>query len=303
VILVAGEALIDLVAGEDGTVAAHPGGGPFNAARTIGRLRQEVAFLGRLSSDRFGRTLERMLVDDGVGLGPVVRTNDPTTLAVAELDDAGGARYRFYAQGTSAAGLTTADALDALPARVDVLHAGSLGLVLEPVAGAVEALVEHLAGDALVVVDPNCRPWAIDDPVAYRARLDRVLRRADVLKVSEDDLAWLNPDRPATQAARELLAGGGPPVALVTLGPDGAAVVTERDEVAVPAPPVEVADTIGAGDAFGGGFAAWWRAHDLGRAALGDLDAVVEAARYASRVAALTCERPGASPPWLAEVE
>ena len=108
VILVGGEALFDVVATDGEDLKAHPGGGPFNASRTIARLGQPVAYLGRLSSDRFGARLERILLDDGVSLESVVRTEDPTTLALAELGDGGSvARYRFYTQGTSAAGLTS----------------------------------------------------------------------------------------------------------------------------------------------------------------------------------------------------
>ena len=107
VILVGGEALFDLVL-EDGSedIRAHPGGGPFNTARTIGRLEQPVAFLGRLSSDRFGTTHERMLAEDAVRLDAVVWTDEPTTLALAEVDASGSARYRFYERGTAAPGLT-----------------------------------------------------------------------------------------------------------------------------------------------------------------------------------------------------
>src|SRR5439155_16533383 len=162
VIVVGGEALYDLVAGEDGTIAAHPGGGPFNTARTIGRLEQPVAFLGRLSTDRFGERHERMLADDGVSLSATTRTDEPTTLAIAETDSAGHARYRFYSTGTAALGLTPEAALAALPGEVDVLHVGTLGLVFEPIATALEAVAERVHESALVVLDPNCRPAAID---------------------------------------------------------------------------------------------------------------------------------------------
>ena len=183
-IVVAGEALMDLVPGEDDALRAHAGGGPFNTARTIGRLGQPVAFLGRLSSDRFGRTLEAMLDADGVGLGSVVHTDEPTTLALADIDPAGAARYRFYERATSAPGLEPADALAALPPGVAVLHVGTHGIHLEPIATAVEALVERVAGAALVVVDPNVRAGVLADPAAFRARLDRILERADLLKLS-----------------------------------------------------------------------------------------------------------------------
>jgi fructokinase len=301
-IVVAGEALFDLVLEGTEQLQAHPGGAAFNTARTLGRLEQPVSYLARLSDDRFGTRLRQLLIDDGVRLDCVVPTDDPTTLALAELDPNGAARYRFYTTGTSAAGLTTEAALAVLPARVDVLHVGTLGLLLEPTATATEAVVERLAGQALIAVDPNARPTAVTDEVAYRARLGRIIARADLVKVSEEDAAWLDPDRPPVAAARALLAGRAS-VALLTRGGDGVVVITATAEVEVPAPPVEVVDTIGAGDAFGGGFLAWWRRAGHGREQLADLDAVVEATRFGCLVAAKTVERAGASPPTLAELE
>ena len=137
------------------------------------------------------------------------------------------------------------------------------------------------------MVDPNVRPSIIGDADTYRRRLRRVLGRSDVVKVSEEDLAWLEPQRSAADAARMLLQAG-PRVVLLTRGADGVQVVTGAGDVPVPAPDVEVVDTIGAGDAFGGGFLAWWRAQGLGREQLGDQDAVVEAAAFGALVAART---------------
>jgi fructokinase len=303
VILVGGEALYDVVATDGDTLEAHPGGGPFNAARTIARLEQPVAYLGRLSNDRFGARLERILVDDGVQLGAVVRTEDPTTLALAELGDSGSvSRYRFYADGTSAAGLTSEAALAALPERVDALFVGTLGLVLEPMASALEAVVDRLSGSGtLIAVDPNCRPDVIKDPAAYRRRLKWMLARTHLLKVSEEDVHFLDPDRDPVKATRALLVDG-PSVGILPRGGDGAVVVTADRDVAVAPPPAKVVDTIGAGDAFAGGFLAWWRERGLGAAALEDLDTVVEGARFACLVAAKTCERAGASPPYRREL-
>ena len=301
-ILVAGEALYDLVVQGDGDdLRGHPGGGPFNTARTVGRLGQPVAYLGRVSSDRFGRRLEALLSDDGVALGSVVRTDEPTTLAIAEVDHEGVARYRFYERGTAAPGLTPEAALDALPRAVEILHVGTLGLALEPVATALEAVVERVADSALIAVDPNCRPWVIEDPAAYRSRLDRVLARADLVKVSEEDIEYLEPDVSPVEGVRALLARG-PAVGLLTRGPNGALVITRTAEVAVPAPRAKVVDTIGAGDAFGGGFVAWWSERGLGRDDLGQIDLLVEATRFACLVAARTCSKPGASPPWRDEL-
>lgn len=301
-ILVGGEALYDLVLqGPADDLHGHPGGGPFNTARTIGRLEQPVAYLGRLSHDRFGERMLGLLAEDGVDLAAVVRTNDPTTLALAEVDDDGVARYRFYERGTSAVGLEPETALAALPDGVRSLHVGTLGLTLEPVATALEAVVEHLAPTALIAVDPNIRPWVIADEVAYRARLRRVLAHAHVLKVSEEDLEWLDPGTPPVEAVRALLELG-PTLGLLTRGPSGALVVTRSTEVAVPAPRAKVVDTIGAGDAFGGGFIAWWSERGLARDDLGTIDLAVEATAFACLVAARTCSRPGASPPYRSEL-
>ena len=225
--MVAGEALIDLVPAGDGMLAAHPGGGPFNTARSLGRLERPVSYLGRISTDRFGAQLAGELAADGVRLDSHVRTDDPTTLALVELDAHGVGRYRFYTEGTAAPGLTEADALAALPDGVEFLHIGTLGLVLEPMAAALEALAGALSGRALVMVDPNCRPAIISDPAAFRARLARVLALADVVKVSEEDLAWVSPGVPTTGAARALL-GRGPRLVLLTLGGEGALAITRR---------------------------------------------------------------------------
>jgi fructokinase len=185
---------------------------------------------------------------------------------------------------------------------VQIVHAGTLGLVLEPTASALEAVIERLSGHAMVFVDPNVRPDIIPDAGAYRKRLARVLSHSHVLKVSEEDLDWLAPGRRSSDAVRELLAGG-PSVGLLTRGPSGALVITIDAEVAVPSPRTNVVDTIGAGDAFGGGFVAWWHARGLGRDDLSDLDTVTAATEFACLIAARTCERPGASPPHLSELE
>jgi fructokinase len=300
-IVVGGEALIDLVPHAEGELRAHAGGGPYNTARTLGRLEQPVHYLGCLSEDGFGRELRSQLEQDGVALDAVVATRKPTTLALAELDPAGVATYRFYTDGTSAPALEPGEALTALPPRVEMLHVGTLGLVMEPTALALQAVVEAVSASALVMVDPNCRPTFIPDRDAYRRSLAATLRHAHVVKVSLEDLDYLEPERGPEDAARALLEDG-PAVALVTLGGDGALVLTAGAEARVAAPRVEVADTIGAGDAFGGGFLAWWRLRGYGRAELADDDALRAATAFACTVAARTCERPGASPPRLAEV-
>jgi fructokinase len=301
-IVVAGEALIDLIVDPDGGLAAIPGGGPYNTARTIARLGQEVTFLGRISTDRFGRELRANLARDGVVTDAVIETDDPTTLAVAELDAAGQARYHFYVEGTSAAGLTSTDAAGAMTGSVRALHVGTLGLVLEPIGTTIERLVEGSGPDRLVMLDPNCRPSATPDPAVFRSRIDRIAARADVVKVSDDDLRFLAPDETPDAAIDRLLALGAR-VVLRTHGSDDVEVRTPTGHATIPVPIVDVVDTVGAGDAFGGGFLASWTRAGRGRDDLPSMDLICESVRVAVRVAALSCARPGADPPTLAELE
>jgi len=301
-IVVAGEALIDLIVNPDGSLDAIPGGGPYNCARTVARLGGSARFLGRISTDRFGRILLANLVADGVDVDRVVTTDDPTTLAVAELDALGSATYHFYLDGTSAAGLTDADASGALGPAVAALHVGTLGLVVEPTGTTIERIVHAASADALVMLDPNCRPSATRDPDAFRRRIDRIASRADVVKASVDDLRFLDPTA-TPDAVIERFLELGVRVVLRTDGGRAVEVRTPTDRVSVPVPPVDVVDTVGAGDAFGGGFLAAWTAAGHGRGELASIDRVVEAVTFAIRVAGLTCSRAGADPPTLEELQ
>jgi len=303
-IVVGGESLIDLIVYPGGRLAAIAGGGPFNTARTIGRLGGSSAYLGRLSTDRFGRALLDRLVLDGVDCRLVQSTDLPTTLAVAELDDVGTATYQFYVEGTSAPGLSF-DGLEAgrLPAGARALHVGTLGLVLEPMGTTLESLVDAAGDDIVVMVDPNCRPSATPDPVALRARVQRLAVRADVIKVSHDDLAFLYPatDADAASAARALLALG-PSAVLATDGGRAVHIIVRGGATELPVPRVEVVDTVGAGDAFGGAFLSSWIERGLGRGELADTDRLRPSVEFAIRVASETCRRAGAEPPTAAEM-
>jgi fructokinase len=261
-----------------------------------------VSFLGRVSRDAFGRQLRARLAADGVDQSLLIATDDPTLLAVAEVGIDGVATYRFHTQATAAVGLVPDDLPGGLPSRTTALHVGSLGLVLEPMAATIEGFVLATATDVLVMLDPNCRPAAITDPVAYRARIDRVLGRVDLVKASVDDLAWLDPGRGPIDAARRLL-DRGPSLVLVTDGPRPVRIVTATDVVGLDVPPVAVADTIGAGDALGAGFLAWWSHAGRGRDDLTDRDAIAAAARFAIHVGSITATRAGAEPPTLATLE
>ena len=168
-------------------------------------------------------------------------------------------------------------------------------------AGALVDGLDSVPASTLVMVDPNPRPLVIHDRAAYLARLDRVWARADVVKASREDLAYLAPDRAAEAAARDIL-DRGPGVVIVTDGGDRVLVVTRAESVAVPVPPIGVVDTVGSGDAFGGGFLARWIELGLGREALADAGSLRDAVAVAIEVAGLTSQRAGADPPHRADV-
>ena len=301
-ILVAGESLIDLIVGPDDGVHASPGGGPFNAARTIARLGQPTRFLGHFSADPFGQLLIGKLAQDGVEPAASAWVAEPTALAIVALGGLGVPEYWFHVAQTAAFVLDQQTAQQALQADVTAMHIGSLGLVVEPMASELERLVQRLSPDVLLLLDPNWRAQAIPDPGAHRARLRSLLPRTDILKTSTEDLSFLVPGSGIADAARILL-GWGARCVLVTDGPSSIHAFTSGDQIAVQVPPVEVVDTVGAGDAFGGAFLAWWAERGLARENLAHSPQVKAAVTAAARVASLTCARAGAEPPWRHELD
>lgn len=304
-LVVAGEALMDMVpATHDGTPVyeARPGGSPFNVAIGCARLGVPTAFLGRLSTDGFGRRLLAHLSDNDVDTRYVVDTEQLTALAFVHADEVGAAQYSFYMNGTAERSLRPED----VPADLDIdaLHIGSIALVLEPLAGTVEHLVERVGRTATITLDPNIRPQFIPDRGAYRERLSRLVARADLVKVSDEDLGWLEPARDPVEVAREWMASG-PGLVVVTRGADGAVAVTGTDVRAVPGRTVDVADTVGAGDSFMAALLAWLADRDR----LGDAlavppagDELTDLLAWSVEAAAITCTRRGADPPARADL-
>jgi fructokinase len=295
-ITVAGEALMDVLVDASGSVTAHPGGAPFNVARTIARLGGECRFLGRLSDDAFGEQLRAALEREGVGIGVPETTLAPTTLAIAQLDESGSADYRFYLEGTAAAQLQPNDIPPDVFAGSDVLALGGLGILIEPTASTLLGLIRRTPPEVTVLLDPNCRPSAIKDPAHYRAAVAEFLDRVDIAKVSVDDLELLDPQADPRDAARTLLALG-PAAVLVTDGPAAVTIHTAKTERSVPVPEVDIVDTIGAGDAFVAALLTWWSNHKLNRDDVDNAYALVEATAAAIEVAAAACTVRGANLP------
>ena len=301
-IVVCGEALIDMVTTGDSSRRPTPGGGPFNTARALARLEAPAAFLGHFSTDEFGRMLADQLAADGASLALATFGPEPTTIAVANIGGDGLAEYEFLIQGTSAPNLTLDMIPAELPVEVKAVHLGTLGLVLEPMASSLAALVRREHGRRLVMLDPNIRPVLTTDP-QYRPRLDSLISQSTIVKASDADLDWLFQGLDRMAAARALLARG-PKMVVVTLGAKGAVGMTASAEVRVPAPAVRVVDTIGAGDAFGAALLAWL--HDHGRLSRDlrlDREELRAALEFACLVASITCTRPGADPPRRAELK
>jgi fructokinase len=254
VILVAGEALIDLlpVPGEQHRFDARAGGAPFNVAVGLARLGRPTSFLGRISADRFGRQLRAHLTDAGVDLSMAVAAVEATTLAVTNIDAAGRAVYSFYANGTADWQWAESEVPQALPAGFRALYAGGLALRFGPGAAVLEGLMQRARrqGSAIIFVDPNVRSGAGVSMSAERARVERQLALAQVIKASEDDIALLYPGRDWREIAADWqrMTSG---IVVITLGSDGASAVTPGGaEITVPAVAADIVDTVGAGDAF-----------------------------------------------------
>ncbi|WP_101340955.1 carbohydrate kinase family protein [Cereibacter azotoformans] len=305
-ILCCGEALIDMLpretaAGEQ-AFAPYAGGAVFNTAIALGRLGAPAGFFSGLSTDLFGTQLADTLAASQVDSALCARSDRPTTLAFVRLVN-GQATYAFYDENTAGRLLAPAD-LPALPDSVSTLFFGGISLVNEPAAATYEALMAREAGARVTMLDPNIRPGFITDPSAYRARIGRMIALADIVKLSDEDLHWLEGPGEIPALARALLARG-PRLVLITEGARGAHAITATQERFCPATPVAVADTVGAGDTFNAGIlAALHEAGALSKAAVASLPhEVLDAAlSLGTRAAAVTVSRPGANPPWADEL-
>ncbi|BBY31815.1 carbohydrate kinase family protein [Mycolicibacterium sediminis] len=264
--LVIGEALIDVVERDGVVTGEHVGGSPLNVAVGLGRLDRDVDFLTHVGTDDRGRRIADYVEASGVRLVPGTTDAERTPTARARLDAAGGATYEFDLEWQLSGTPEVAPPL--------VAHTGSIAAFLDPGALATAALVDAYRASATITYDPNVRPALITDRDQVIGRIDRLVERADVVKVSDEDLHWIDPSRTPEEIAAAWQAAG-PAIVAVTMGGDGSFAVCAAGSVRVEAPEVEVVDTVGAGDAFMTGLIdALWSLDLLGAARRADLAAI-----------------------------
>ncbi len=307
-ILSCGEALIDMLPRTstlgEAAFAPYAGGAVFNTAIALGRLGAPSAFFSGISNDMLGQILAATLAASHVTTDLCARSNRPTTVAYVKLVD-GQATYAFYDEGTAGRLLSVAE-LPALPPQISTLFFGGISLVNDPAASTYEALQTREASARVIMIDPNIRQGFITGQEdSYRARITRMVARADIVKLSDEDLHWFAGEGDILALAHGLL-NLGPKVVLLTEGAKGAHAITRHQARFVAAQKVDVVDTVGAGDTFNAGvLASLHQAGLLHKSGIMDLPAAAldKALTLGVRAAAITVSRAGANPPWAKELD
>lgn len=307
-ILCCGEALIDMIpeptqTGTDGFVP-HCGGAVMNTAVALSRLGVPTGLFTGLSDDMFGQQLTAHLRASNVDLSFAVTSSRPSTLAFVQLVS-GQANYSFVDENSAGRMLDLSD-LPKVPDKVSTLFFGGISLATEPCAEAYAKLLDREDPGRVVMMDPNIRAKFIPDPKRYRARLERMLAKTDILKVSDEELDWIIPQSMPHAEKITMLMRHGPTVVVMTRGSAGVVgFLSDGSEISVGADKVDVIDTVGAGDTFNAGLLC--KFDELGclkAQTLRKLDPEVlrQALAFASKVAAVSVTRKGANPPWAQEV-
>ena len=305
-ILCCGEALIDMLPREttlgEPAFAPYAGGAVFNTAIALGRLGAPVEFFSGLSTDLFGQQLVRVLAESKAGTRYAHFSPRPTTLAFVDLKD-GHASYVFYDEGT-AGRMLSPENLPHLADDVEALLFGAISLIPEPCGSTYEALMAREHARRVTMLDPNIRPGFIPDRTRHAERIRRMVAMADIVKLSDEDLAWFGEAGSPEDVIRNWL-DQGPKLIVLTQGGKGATGYSRDHVASVASRKVEVVDTVGAGDTFNAGILA--SLHEQGlltKAGVANLskDAIGAALDLGARAAAVTVSRAGANPPWRREL-
>lgn len=292
-IWVCGEVLIDIL--PRGPVV---GGGPANTAKALARLGHDVHFIDGISTDAYGQSARAELLRDGVNLDLALASDKPTCTATVTLDAAGGASYEFLIDGTATFDFAPSWLPDPYRYQPQVLHIGTLVTMIEPGASALYDWAMSVAELAPIVFDPNIRPSVQPDRDLYEAAVEKWAALSAVIKVSDDDLAWLFPQSSINDVANRWI-NDGAFLVVVTKGADGLVGYTEDGRVEVSGVKVDVVDTVGAGDTVGAIVVEAMLAHGLIELR-GDL--LRSVLTRAASAAAITCSRKGAQPPYKHEL-
>ena len=292
-IWVVGEALIDLIPVAGGAILERVGGGPCNSAKALARLGSSTTFIGGISSDSYGAAIERELLDSGVSLDFVHRSDLPTALAIATINEAGFASYEFKLDSTVSFNFHSSW----LPKEdAEVIHIGSVATLLEPGASELHSWLSDKS--ATVVFDPNVRPSIQGDRNTYRNNVERWIDLAKIVKLSEDDFSWLYENSESEVIANWL--SRGTEIVVVTRAERGLSAFTRDGRIDCPAAKVKLVDSVGAGDTIGAVIVEGLLKHGLGGLNQDVLRQVLERAAIA---AGITCSRAGANPPWKEELD
>jgi fructokinase len=292
-IWVCGEVLIDIL--PTGPVV---GGGPANTAKALARLGHDVHFIDGISSDAYGQSARAELLRDGVNLDLALTSDKPTCTATVSLDAQGVASYEFLIDGTATFDFHSSWLPDPYRFQPQVLHIGTLVTVIEPGASALYDWAMQVAEFAPIVFDPNIRPSVQPDRDLYEAAVEKWAALSAVIKVSDDDLAWLFPNQSIDDVANRWISDG-VFLVVVTRGANGLVGFTADGRVEVPGVKVDVVDTVGAGDTVGAIVVEAMLSHGLVELR-GDI--LQEVLARAAGAAAITCSRQGAQPPYKHEL-
>ena len=305
-IVIGGDAIVDLIDRGERLFEACPGGSTLNCALAAGQLGSEVLYVSTLSTDAYGDLLAARLAECRVSLRDNARSNAYSSLAVVSLDETSQPSYAFYRDGTADREVPVAEIIASFPQSMSIFHVGSCALIpaedQDAWLSVVKAAKER---GALISVDPNCRPSMTKDPIAYREGIARFFSVADLIKCSDEDLEYLHPEW-TDRALDKFIEAYSPQLCVYTEGAEGLRAFTKSGisaqvSASLPGP---LSDTVGAGDSVHGTLLSEIDRLDLVGQQLSELNdsQLTDMLLLASRVAGVNCTRAGCQPPTREEV-